>query len=526
MMSSKGYTEHMSVTRDKLDHLRDTLELAAEPAGETGLAKRKAKGIPSARERVQMLLDPGTFLELGALVRKPGGGEAMYGDGVVTGRGYIDGRPVVVISHDQTVYGGSVSEMFGRKVGAAMEFAFNNACPVVCINDSGGARIQDGVTSLAWYATMCRWQEDLSGYVPMVAIMLGKCAAGSVYGPINMDVLVATTDSYMFVTGPEVIKAVTGSVVTAEELGGAEALQTNGTVHHVAANEQAAFAWARDYLSYLPSSCLEQAPLINPGLEPELTDSDRELDRFMPDSDKVGYDMHDLLLRIFDDGAFHELGAGSAQNLITGFARVDGRPVGVVANQPLVLGGALDAACSDKAAHFIRLCDAFGVPLIYVVDTPGVLPGVDEERNHVIKRGGRMFRALIEATVPIVTIVTRKAYGGGYAVMGCKQLGADFSFAWPTARLAVMGAESMVSIVGRKQLAVTPPEQRPAVRAQMIDFYNATVATPWTAAERGYIDAVIEPSQTRLEIRKALRLLRDKDATRKPNPRKHNLFPM
>ncbi|MBF6141065.1 MULTISPECIES: acyl-CoA carboxylase subunit beta [Nocardia] len=516
----------MSGTREKLDQLLGILELAEEPAGEAGIAKRKAKEIPSARERVRMLLDKGTFVEIGKLVRQPGSGDAMYGDGVVTGRGYIDGRPVVVIAHDQTVHGGSVGEMFGRKVAAAMEFAYQNACPVIAINDSGGARIQDAVTSLAWYALMCRRQEDLSGYVPQIAVMLGKCAAGSVYGPVNMDVLVATEKSYMFVTGPEVIKAVTGETVSAEELGGAAVQAENGTVHHVAPTEQAAFDWVRDYLSYLPSSCLEQPPVVNPGLEPEITDHDRELDSIIPDSDKVGYDMHEILLRIFDDGQLHEIGAATAGNLITAFARVDGRPIGVIANQPQVLGGALDAQCSDKATHFIRLCDAFGLPLVFVVDTPGVLPGIEEERNGVIKRGGRFFRAVIEATVPIVTVVTRKAYGGGYAVMGCKQLGADVSFAWPTARIAVMGAESMVGIIGRKKLAETPADQREVVRQQMIDFYNATMATPWIAAERGYIDAVIEPSQTRLEIRKALRMLRDKNPRPRHNPRKHSLFPV
>ncbi|MEV6559913.1 acyl-CoA carboxylase subunit beta [Nocardia sp. NPDC051756] len=515
----------MTGTREKLEELRGILELAEEPAGETGIAKRKAKGIPSARQRVRALLDPGSFVEIGALMRQSAQPGAMYGDGVVTGRGRIDNRPVVVIAHDQTVHGGSVGEMFGRKVAAAMEFAYENACPVVAINDSGGARIQDAVTSLAWYALMCRRQGDMSGYVPQVAVMLGKCAAGSVYGPVNMDVLVATDKSYMFVTGPEVTKEVTGADVSAEELGGAAALTRNGTVHHVAPDEQAAFDWVRNYLSYLPSSCLEQPPVVNPGLEPEVTSHDLELNSIIPDSDKVGYDMHQILIRIFDDGDFHELGAGTAQNLITGFARVDGRSVGVVANQPQALGGALDAQASDKATHFIRLCDAYGLPIIFVVDTPGVLPGIEEERNGVIKRGGRFFRAVIEATVPIVTVVTRKAYGGGYAVMGCKQLGADISLAWPTARIAVMGAESMVGIVGRRQLEAAPVDQRAAVRQQMIDFYNATMATPWIAAERGYIDAVIEPSQTRLEIRKALRLLREKD-TAKPNPRKHSLLPV
>ncbi|MFQ6392949.1 acyl-CoA carboxylase subunit beta [Nocardia sp. KC 131] len=516
----------MSGTRDKLEQLQGILELAQEPAGEAGIAKRKAKEIPSARERVRMLLDAGSFIELGALVRQPGAPGSMYGDGVVTGHGRIDGRPVVVIAHDQTVFGGSVGEMFGRKVANALDFALNNACPVVAINDSGGARIQDAVASLAWYALMSRRQGPLSGFVPQVSIMLGKCAAGSVYAPVNTDILIATENSYMFVTGPEVIKDVTGEEVTMEELGGAHVQAANGTVHHVAATEQAAFDWARNYLSYLPSSVMEQGPIVNPGLEPEITDSDLELDSIIPDSDRTGYDMHDILLRMFDDGDFLEIGAATAQNLITGFTRVDGRSVGVIANQPMALGGAIDAKCSDKATHFIRLCNAFRIPLVFVVDTPGVLPGVEEERNGVIKRGGRFFRAVLESTVPIVTVVVRKAYGGGYAVMGCKQLGADISLAWPTARIAVMGAESMVTIVGKRQLAQVPADQRAAARNFLIDQYNENIATPWIAAERGYIDAVIEPSRTRLEIRHALRLLRDKEAATEHENRKHSLFPV
>ncbi|MEV0060951.1 acyl-CoA carboxylase subunit beta [Nocardia sp. NPDC050718] len=516
----------MPGTREKLERLRESLAQAAEPAGAGGVAKRAAKGIPSVRERVRSLLDPGSFLEIGALARQPGNPNALYGDGVVTGRGLIDGRPVVVVAHDQTVYGGTAGEVFGRKVENALRFAFDKACPVVAINDSGGARIQDAVTSLAWFAKMSRRQERLSGFVPQVSIMLGKCAAGAVYGPVNTDVLVATENSYMFVTGPEVIKAVTGEDVSMEELGGAHNQVRNGTIHHVSATEQEAFAWARAYLSFLPSSCLEQPPIVNPGLEPETTVSDRELDAIIPDSDREGYDMHEILLRIFDDGDFHEIRSGTAQNLITGFARVDGRPIGVVANQPLVLGGAIDARCSDKATHFIRLCNAFGLPLVFVADTPGVLPGVEEERNGVIVRGGRVFRAIIEATVPIVNLVVRKSYGGAYGFMACKQIGADVSFAWPTARIAVIGAESAVDLIGRKQLQQVPEEQRATVRDAMIDHYNATVATPWVAAERGYIDAVIEPSQTRLEIRHALRLLREKEQSAEPNPRKHSLFPV
>ncbi|NUS42778.1 MAG: acyl-CoA carboxylase subunit beta [Mycobacteriaceae bacterium] len=489
------------------------------------MAKRRVKGIPSARERIGMLLDPGTFVELGALAKLPGDPNALYGDGVVTGHGRIDGRPVAVSAHDQTVHGGSVGEMFGRKVSTTMEFAARVGCPYIAINDSGGARVQDAVTSLAWYAEMCRRQELLSGVVPQVSIMLGKCAGGAVYGPINTDVLVATTDSYMFVTGPEVIREVTGEDVSLEELGGSTAQLEYGTLHHVAEDEAAAYEWVRKYLSYFPSSCSETAPLVNPGLEPRLTRSDLELDTLIPDADNAAYDMHDVLLRIFDDGDFHEVGAQRARNIITGFARVDGGPVGVIASQPLVLSGAIDARCSDKAAHFIQVCDAFGLPLVFVVDTPGVLPGVEEEKIGVIKRGGRFFYMLATASVPVVTVVVRKAYGGAYAVMGCKQLGADVNLAWPTARIAVMGAESAVSIMGRRQLAAAG-DDADAVRKQMIDFYNATMATPWIAAERGYIDAVIEPATTRLELRKAINLLRDKGHFRAPRPRKTRLLPL
>ncbi|MBF6413186.1 acyl-CoA carboxylase subunit beta [Nocardia cyriacigeorgica] len=514
----------MSTTAEKLADLRKRLELAQEPAGEAGVAKRAKKGIPSARDRINMLLDPGTFVEVGALVRKPGDPEALYGDGVVTGHGLVDGRPVAVFSHDQTVYGGSVGEMFGRKVAGIMEYAHKVGCPVVGINDSGGARVQEAVTSLAWYAELGRRQEPLSGLVPQISMILGKCAGGAVYAPINTDVVVATREAYMFVTGPKVIREVTGEDVSLEELGGANSQAQYGNIHHVAEDEKAAFQWVRDYLGYLPTSCQEEPPIVNPGLEPETTETDLELNGIVPDSDNAGYDMHEILVRIFDDGAFHEVGETAGRNIITGFARVDGRSVGVVANQPMVYAGALDARASDKAAHFVRMCDAFEIPLVFVVDTPGFLPGVEQEKIGVIKRGGRFLFSFVEATVPKVTVVIRKSYGGGYAVMGSKQLGADVNLAWPTARIAVMGAESAVSLIGGKQIAAAPEDQRPAIRQQMIDFYNATVATPWVAAERGYIDAVIEPSATRLELRKALQLLRDKTILR--SPRKHHLLPL
>lgn len=512
-----------STTAAKLAQLRENLELANEPAGEKAVAKRAAKGIPSARERINMLLDPGSFIEIGALVRQPGDADSLYGDGVVTGHGTIDGRPVAVFSHDQTVFGGSVGEMFGRKVTSIMEFAAKIGCPMIGINDSGGARIQDSVTSLAWYANLGRQHLTLSGLVPHISLIVGKCAGGAVYAPINTDIVVATEQSYMFVTGPNVVRDVMGEDVTLVELGGAQNQAEYGNVHHVAKDEEAAYKWVRNYLSYLPSTCHEQPPIVNPGLEPEVTDSDRELETIIPDSDNASYDMHDVLLRIFDDGEFHEIGATAAQNVIIGFARVDGRAVGVVANQPLILAGVLDAKSADKAAHFVRVCDAFDVPLVFVVDTPGFLPGVEQEKSGVIKRGGRFLFAFAEATVPKVTVIVRKAYGGAYAVMGSKQLGADINLAWPTARIAVMGGESAVSILWRRRVEEAGADG-PAVRKQLIDFYNSTVPTPWVAAERGYIDAVIEPSSTRLELRKALAVLKDKSAPL--SPRKHTLFPL
>ncbi|MFC0454538.1 acyl-CoA carboxylase subunit beta [Rhodococcus jostii] len=512
-----------TTTAEKLAELREKLELAKEPAGDVAVAKRAKKGIPSARERIDMLLDPGSFIEVGGLMRQPGDPNALYSDGVVTGHGTVDGRPVAVFSHDQTVFGGSVGEMFGRKVAAIMEFAAKIGCPCVGINDSGGARVQDAVTSLAWYAELGRRQEPLSGMCPQVSMILGKCAGGAVYAPINTDVLVATEESYMFVTGPDVVRKITGEDVSLEELGGARNQAQYGNLHHVAPDEKAAFQWVREYLSFLPSSCMEKPPVVNPGLEPEITASDRDLDTFIPDADNAGYDMHDILLRIFDDGEFHEIGGQVALNIITGFARVDGRTVGVIANQPLVAAGALDAAASDKAAHFIRICDAFDIPLVFAVDTPGFLPGLEQERIGVIKRGGRFIFAFVTATVPKVTVVIRKAYGGAYAVMGSKQLGADINFAWPTARIAVMGAEGAVDLIGRRQIEAAG-ENAPAVRRQLINFYNENIATPYIAAERGYIDAVIEPATTRLEIRKALTMLRDKKVQR--NPRKHDLMPL
>ncbi|SIF21037.1 propionyl-CoA carboxylase, beta subunit (PccB) [Mycobacteroides abscessus subsp. abscessus] len=345
------------------------------------------------------------------------------------------------------------------------------------------------------------------------------------YSPIQTDLLVAVRDQgYMFITGPDVIKDVTGEDVSFDELGGADVQAQRGNIHKVVEDEAAAFQYVRDYLSFLPSNTFDYPPIVNPGLEPEITEDDLYLDTFIPDSDNQGYDMMEILLRIFDDGDIFEISEQRGPAMITAFARVDGHPVGVIANQPLQMAGAVDTDASDKAASFIRFCDAYNLPLVFVVDTPGALPGVSEEKNGIIKKGGRFFNAVVEADVPKVTIITRKAYGGGYAVMGSKQLSADLNYVWPTARIAVIGAEGAAQLLVKRFPDPTAPEVQ-KIRADFIEGYNKNLATPWIAAERGYIDGVIEPHQTRLLLRKSLKLLRDKQKHDRMQ-RKHGLTPI
>ncbi|EFV12038.1 acyl-CoA carboxylase subunit beta [Segniliparus rugosus] len=514
----------LTTTAEKIADLRRRLENAKEPGSPRAIAKREAKGLPSPRQRIDALLDSGTFVEFGALCKDPNDPASPYGDGVVTGYGLIDSRPVAVYAHDMTVQGGSVGEMFGRKVLATMVWASKMGCPLIGINDSGGARVQDAVTSLSWYAKMSGYAEQLAGLVCHISLIFGKCAGGAVYGPINTDLVIAVRDqSYMFVTGPEVLKAATGEETTMEELGSAENQGRYGNIHHVADSEADAFAYTRNLLSFLPSSTYEDSLTINPGLEPEITDTDRELDSIIPDDANAPYDMHEVILRIFDDGEFLEMYEMEAPNIITGLTRVDGRPVGVVANQPNFMSGVLDIRSSERATRFIRFCHVWRLPLIFLVDTPGLLPGVDEEKNGTIRRSGRMFTAYVEASVPKVTIVIRKAIGGAYAVMGCKQLGADLNFAWPTAKIAVMGAEPAIDLIRHAEIEAAG-EGGPALRKNYIDFYNDYIATPWIAAERGYIDAVIEPHSTRLLLRGALRQLRDKEQLHIPRP--YGAFPI
>lgn len=515
----------MTGTAEKLAELHARLELAQEPGGAKAAAKREKKGIPSARARIHELIDPGTFMETGALCRTPGDPNALYGDGVVTGHGLINGRPVGVFSHDQTVFGGTVGEMFGRKVARLMEWCAMVGCPIVGINDSGGARIQDAVTSLAWYAELGRRHELLSGLVPQISIILGKCAGGAVYSPIQTDLVVAVRDQgYMFVTGPDVIKDVTGEEVSLDELGGADYQASYGNIHQVVESESAAYQYVRDFLSFLPSNLFDKPPVVNPGLEPEITPHDLELDSIVPDSDNMAYDMHEILLRIFDDGDFLDVATQAGQAMITGYARVDGRTVGVVANQPMHMSGAIDNEASDKAARFIRFCDAFDIPLVFVVDTPGFMPGVEQEKNGIIKRGGRFLYAVVEADVPKITITIRKSYGGAYAVMGSKQLSADLNFAWPTARIAVIGADGAAQLLVKRFPDPNAPEVQ-EIRKNFIEGYNLNMAIPWIAAERGFIDAVVDPHQTRLLLRKSMRLLRDKQLWSRVG-RKHGLIPI
>ncbi|MGO1418027.1 MAG: acyl-CoA carboxylase subunit beta [Candidatus Corynebacterium faecigallinarum] len=511
-------------TAEKLDDLRGRLEKSLDPGSQRAREKRDAEGRTTPRQRIDALLDEGSFTEIGALGRTPGVEDAPYGDGVVTGYGRIDGRPVAIYAHDKTVYGGSVGETFGKKVCEVMDFATRIGCPVIGINDSGGARIQDAVMSLAMYSEISRRQLPLSGQSPQISILLGNCAGGAVYAPATTDFLIAVEEqTTMFVTGPQIIESVTGEKISMQDLGGARVQAANGNIHYVGSDEDDALSYVRELLAHLPTSAFEATP-VYPAPSDEPTERDAELADLIPDDPNAGYDMMDVLTRIFDDEDFLEIQPDFGQNVITGYARIDGRPVGVVANQPMSLAGCLDAEAADKASRFIRTCDAYGVPLVYVVDTPGYLPGAEQEKLGLIHRGAKLGFAIVEATVPKMTVVVRKAFGGGYAVMGSKNLGADVNLAWPTAQIAVMGAEGAAVMIQGRQLAALPEEERPAAKKMFMDFYNANMTSPYVAAERGYVDEIIDPSQTRVRLRQALRLLKDKQVP--VQPKKHTINPM
>jgi propionyl-CoA carboxylase beta chain len=522
-------------TAGKLADLDRRRYEAVHAGAERQVERQHAKGKMTARERIDALLDPGSFTEFDELARHRSHDFGLdrnrpYGDGVVTGYGTIDGRPVCVFSQDFTVYGGSLGEVYGEKVVKVMDHALKTGCPMIGINDGGGARIQEGVVALGLFAEIFYRNVISSGVIPQISLIMGPCAGGAVYSPAITDfTLMVDQTSYMFITGPDVIKSVTGENVTQEELGGAHAHNVkSGVAHYQATDEQDCLAFARDLLSYLPSNNLEEPPArppADPAAALEVTGRDRELDTLIPDSTRQPYDMHAVIEHVLDDGEFLEVHAGFATNILVGFGRVDGSPVGVVANQPMNSAGTLDIDASEKAARFVRTCDAFSVPVLTFVDVPGFLPGTGQEWGGIIRRGAKLIYAYAEATVPKITVITRKAYGGAYDVMGSKHLGGDVNLAWPTAQIAVMGAEGAVDILYRRDLAaIEDPQDRAAQRAQKAAEYEDALFNPYIAADRGYVDAVIRPAETRSQVTRALRGLRTKRQTLPP--KKHGNIPL
>ncbi|MBO0829633.1 MAG: acyl-CoA carboxylase subunit beta [Streptosporangiales bacterium] len=517
----------------KLADLTRRHEEAVHAGSGRAVEKQHAKGKRTARERIEMLLDEGSFVELDELARHRSTNFGQqhnrpYGDGVITGYGTVDGRPVCVFAQDFTVFGGSLGEVFGEKIVKVMDMALKTGCPIVGINDSGGARIQEGVVSLGLYGDIFYRNVQASGVIPQISLVMGPCAGGAVYSPAITDFTVMVDQtSHMFITGPDVIKTVTGEDVGFEELGGAHTHNTrSGNAHYQASDEQDAVEYVKTLLSFLPSNNLDDAVAYDAEASLEPTDEDRELDTLVPDSANQPYDMHTVIEHVVDDGDFCEVQALFAPNIVVGFGRVEGHSVGIVANQPMQLAGTLDIDASEKAARFVRCCDAFNVPVLTFVDVPGFLPGTDQEWNGIIRRGAKLLYAYAEATVPKVTVITRKAYGGAYDVMGSKHLGADLNLAWPTAQIAVMGAQGAVNILHRGRIAEAAEagEDVDALRARLIAEYEDTLANPYIAAERGYVDAVIAPHQTRGQIVRALRTLRTK---RENVPtRKHGNIPL
>ncbi|CAM02673.1 propionyl-CoA carboxylase carboxyltransferase subunit [Saccharopolyspora erythraea NRRL 2338] len=512
-------------TAGKLADLYRRNHEAVHAGSERAVAKQHAKGKRTARERIDMLLDEGSFVELDEHARHRSTNFGMdadrpYGDGVVTGWGTVDGRRVCVFSQDFTVFGGSLGEVFGEKIVKVMDLAMKTGCPLVGINDSGGARIQEGVAALGLYAEIFKRNTHASGVIPQISLIMGPCAGGAVYSPAITDFTVMVDQtSHMFITGPDVIKTVTGEDVSFEDLGGARTHnERSGNAHYLATDEDDAISYVKELLSFLPSNNLSSSPVF-PGAEVEegsvadgVGDADLELDALVPDSPNQPYDMREVITRLVDEGEFLEVSALFAPNMLCGFGRIEGASVGVVANQPMQLAGTLDIDASEKAARFVRFCDAFNIPVLTLVDVPGFLPGTGQEWNGIIRRGAKLLYAYAEATVPLVTVITRKAYGGAYDVMGSKHLGADINLAWPTAQIAVMGAQGAANILYRRQLAEAAErgEDVEALRARLQQEYEDTLCNPYVAAERGYVDSVIPPSHTRGHVARALRMLADK----------------
>jgi propionyl-CoA/long-chain acyl-CoA carboxylase carboxyl transferase subunit len=516
-------------TAGKLADLDRRMEEAVHAGPASAVEKQHAKGKKTARERVTMLLDPDSFTELDEFARHRSTSFGMekrrpYGDGVITGFGTIDGRPVCVFSQDVIVFGGSLGQVYGEKIVKIIDFALKTGCPIIGLNEGGGARIQEGVVSLGLYGEIFRRNTHASGVIPQISLIMGAAAGGHVYSPALTDfVIMVDQTSQMFITGPDVIKTVTGEDVSMEELGGGRTHNTrSGNAHYLAADEDDAISFVRALIGFLPQNNLEDPPIFDVENDLVPNDGDRDLDSLIPDSPNQPYDMHEVISRVLDDADFLEVHALFAPNIVVGFGRIDGRSVGVVANQPLHFAGCLDIDASEKAARFVRTCDAFNIPVITFVDVPGFLPGTDQEWNGIIRRGAKLIYAYAEATVPLVTVITRKAYGGAYDVMGSKHLGADLNLAWPTAQIAVMGAQGAVNILYRKELAASDDPE--TLRTRLVTDYEDQLANPYLAAERGYVDAVISPHETRGEITRVLRLLRTKRQTLPP--KKHGNIPL
>jgi propionyl-CoA carboxylase beta chain len=514
-------------TEAKLAWLQELRESSRHAGSYSAVEKHRAAGKLLARERAERLCDPGSFVELDRYVRHRESNFGMlerrpYGDAVITGYGTIFGRKVFVFSQDFTVFGGSLSEVFAEKICKVMDLAAKFGCPVIGINDSGGARIQEGVVSLAGYAEIFWRNVQCSGVIPQISLVMGPCAGGAVYSPAITDfVFMVEGSSYMFITGPDVVKTVTGEEVTFEELGGAAThASRSGVAHFVAPDEEACLDDARYLLSFLPQNNVDSPPFAEP-TDPRDRES-AELDSFIPDNPNKPYDMKQVIATVVDDGELLEVHERYAENIVCGYARLGGHVVGVVGNQPRALAGVLDIDASTKAGRFIRTCDAFNIPLVTFVDVPGFLPGTEQEWGGIIRHGAKLLYAYAEATVPKLTLITRKAYGGAYDVMSSKHIRSDFNFAWPTAEVAVMGPDGAVNIIFRKELAeAADPEAR---RAELIADYKEQFANPWTAAERGYVDEVIEPRRTRPVLIDALETALTK---REPRPkRKHGNIPL
>ena len=507
----------------RLEDLQALKEEARKGGGEARIEKQHAKGKMTARERLDKFLDPGTFQELQMFALTPSDErEPTPGDGVVTGWGEVDGRTVYVFAQDFTVLGGSVSLTHARKIVRVMEMAMNSGAPIVGFLDSGGARIQEGILALQGYGEVFYNNALASGVIPQISVMMGPCAGGAAYSPALTDFIVMTQETAMvFITGPDVVKSVTGEEISHQGLGGAEVhYSVSGVGHFLGRDEEETIAITKRLLSYLPSNNVENPPAVESSDDPNRTDP--ALNSLVPEDPNVPYDMKTAIRSVVDRNSFMEVQAGWAQNAVVGFARLDGRSVGIVAQQPMMMAGVLDINASDKIARFVRFCDAFNLPLVTFVDSPGFLPGTAQEHGGIIRHGAKALYAYIEATVPKISVVTRKAYGGAYIVMSSKSIGADLHLAWPSAEIAVMGPEGAVNILNRRELAKA--EDPEALREELVEQYRVKYANPYRAAEQGIIDDVIEPAQTRPVLIAALRALRE--PVRQRPAKKHGNMPL